>query len=425
MCGIVAVINKYTNGFTDEQLKAFESLLYIDGLRGLDSTGVFAVDNVGDLVVAKNKGNPCLFLEDGGWTTVRQEMFRKGSALVGHNRKATRGAIYDDNAHPFLINNELCLVHNGTMYGDHKHLKDVEVDSHAIAHVLHEKGIKHVVESINAAYCFFWYDHRKKHLGLLRNTERPMHWFETKDAWYYASEYAFLEFIISRHNLKPLQDIKMQPEHCYTNFILEDNKSWSVTSEEVKPLPKPVSQSYPSNQKWVGYQGYQNGYTLGDAYCDWRDAFKDPYEDDPVVEESVKVITDKPYVSLTDFEGSIANEQKIIMPRELYLKHIDQHHKLTTEWAVLIEARQTEDKSHWQLYLDAVNGDFPVMYKLLVEGGYFQSKEAAAKAVKDGVLFELKLAANRTWVGIDDKQGYLVCRAISGKELPATMPQVH
>lgn len=143
MCGIVAVINKYTNGFTDEQLKAFESLLYIDGLRGLDSTGVFAVDNVGDLVVAKNKGNPCLFLEDGGWTTVRQEMFRKGSALVGHNRKATRGAISDDNAHPFLINNELCLVHNGTMYGDHKHLKDVEVDSHAIAHVLHEKGIKH------------------------------------------------------------------------------------------------------------------------------------------------------------------------------------------------------------------------------------------------------------------------------------------
>jgi len=55
----------------------------------------------------------------------------------------------------------------------------------------------------------------------------------------------------------------------------------------------------------------------------------------------------------------------------------------------------------------------------------FSALEHVTQAVKDGVLFELKLASNRVWVGIDDKQGYLVCKAISGKELPATMSQAH
>ncbi len=415
MCGIVGVINKYTNGFTDIQLKAFESLLYIDGLRGLDSTGIFGVDNSGDLVVAKSASNPCVFLEDKAWSTVRQEMFQRGSALIGHNRKATRGDIIDENAHPFLIKDEFCLVHNGTMFGDHKKYADVAVDSHAIAVMMHEKGIKPTVDEINAAYCFFWYDFRTKTIGLVRNKERPMHWFETSDAWYYASEMAFLEFIISRHGLKPLGNIKIQPEHWITEFTLNKNRSWDVDGEEHIPAPKAVSQPSWGNRHWAfGNDSYKN-------YMDWDNdldniAVSEPDLPDPVGEP----------VNYTDpeaFEKSIAREHKFIIPHSQYLKLIDENHKLDKVYAMLIEARQAPS-GNWQLYLDAVDGTFPIIYTFLVEEGMF-TKESIAKAVADNVIYDLKLSSVRTWKGVSDKEGYAVCRAVSGTELPNQVAQLH
>ena len=54
MCGLIAVINKYNNGFTKSQCDAFNDLIYLDALRGMDSTGAFVITNRDDLYMAKN-----------------------------------------------------------------------------------------------------------------------------------------------------------------------------------------------------------------------------------------------------------------------------------------------------------------------------------------------------------------------------------
>ena len=51
MCGIVGAVAKWNAGFSLSGQKAFEDLLYMDTLRGPDSTGVFLVDKDGDTTV--------------------------------------------------------------------------------------------------------------------------------------------------------------------------------------------------------------------------------------------------------------------------------------------------------------------------------------------------------------------------------------
>lgn len=242
MCGIVAVINKYTNGYTTKQLEVFETLLYIDGLRGLDSTGVIAVDNVGNFTTLKGAVPVTTFSETSDWGKLRQESFRTGAALIGHNRKATKGTVIDANAHPFVINEQLAFVHNGTMYGDHKKHLNVEVDSHAIAHVLYNQGMQYIEDHLSVAYCFFWYDQRNSSVNLVRNTQRPMFWAETVDAFYYASEACFLSLAAERNGIRFYKDaIHEQPEHTQTVFTLKD-KVWDISEETIVPkLASPAS----------------------------------------------------------------------------------------------------------------------------------------------------------------------------------------
>ena len=53
MCGLVGVTTKLSNGFSYEQVSVFEELLHIDTLRGDDSTGVFLVNGIGNVDIAR------------------------------------------------------------------------------------------------------------------------------------------------------------------------------------------------------------------------------------------------------------------------------------------------------------------------------------------------------------------------------------
>ena len=67
MCGIVGVITKLENGFTQPQLDAFEYLLYLDVVRGEDSTGVFAVSNLGNVDIVKGARHGADFIRSEEW----------------------------------------------------------------------------------------------------------------------------------------------------------------------------------------------------------------------------------------------------------------------------------------------------------------------------------------------------------------------
>jgi hypothetical protein len=246
MCGLVTVINKQANGFTNTQLEVFEHLLYIDVVRGEDATGVFGITNGGAVLIAKDSIQSADFLRTPEYDKIRRRMWGSGRALVGHNRKATRGAISDENAHPFWVKDEVILVHNGTMYGDHKKHADVEVDSHAIAHVLHETtDVEEALNKINAAYALIWYDTRTKYLNFVRNSERPLHWVETDDAWYITSEAAMLRYVVDRFNLKVKaprkghkESIYEFPEHYQNIWELSGNIKVETKKLKITPVVK-------------------------------------------------------------------------------------------------------------------------------------------------------------------------------------------
>ena len=253
MCGLVGLITKRMNGFSREQQDIFSTLLFVDTFRGKDGSGTFVVSNDGDVMVAKDAGMAPNFMESKEYDEVMRRSWSKGAAMIGHNRAATRGVVNAQNAHPFNVDNNIVLVHNGTMRGSHRKHADVEVDSHAIAHLIHEKGsVSEALSAFDGAYALIWYDVAKAELNFIRNDERPLFWMELEDSWVWSSEAAMLEFAAARCKATIKTPPTLLSEHMLQKFTL-DNRSWVTTSEKVE-VKKPVyvPQSYSGNNAFTG-----------------------------------------------------------------------------------------------------------------------------------------------------------------------------
>ena len=232
MCGIVGVVAKSHNGFFSPELQAFYTLLFVDSLRGEDSTGVIAVEKDTTFHIAKEASIPSWFIPQFEDSAAGKAMLPRGKALIGHNRKKTVGAVADDTAHPFVVDESFAMVHNGTLFG-HKHLADTVVDSEALAIHFKKsfekenpiKGLEEDLGEVYGAYATAMYDQTKHEVRLLRNKERPMSIIETEKAWFFASEAPMLYWVLGRHNLL-LKDTKVQevPVDTLVTFDLDKNK---------------------------------------------------------------------------------------------------------------------------------------------------------------------------------------------------------
>lgn len=221
MCGIVGVITTCKNGLTTDQQDMFNMLLQIDTLRGKDSTGVFGIENNGNVHIAKDVGNGYSFTNTPEYAALAAKMWQRGFAMVGHNRAATRGSITDKNAHPFNVDDKLVLVHNGSYFGDHTHLANTQVDSEAIAITICNGGQGKIEESlsqVNSAYALVWYDVVSKKLNIIRNEHRPLFWAQADDAWYFASEAEMLNFAAARCKVKFKDAPRAFPEHMLSSW---------------------------------------------------------------------------------------------------------------------------------------------------------------------------------------------------------------
>lgn len=204
MCGIVGVIAGYSNGFTQDEQNIFRDMLFVDTLRGRDSTGVFMVTNKGNVHVRKAAVDGPSFIKTDEFTQLRGDSWTKGMFMVGHNRAATRGSINDANAHPFVVDDKIVLVQNGTYFGSHKHHKDTEVDTEAVAHVIAENdNIEEALQKVNAAYALVWYNVQTSTLYLIRNTHRPLYLAKTaSDTYVFASESESIWYACARASVK-------------------------------------------------------------------------------------------------------------------------------------------------------------------------------------------------------------------------------
>ena len=197
MCGIVCVIRKDSKkSLYKDHTDIFKQMLYADALRGWDSTGIAAVRTNNMVHVVKDACPPASLFhrnEDHTWIHGNQ-------ALVGHNRFATKGKTNKENAHPFK-EEHITLVHNGTLKFHH-HLKNVEVDSHAITHSIVERGAKDTLEMLDGAFALVWFDAQTNLIHAARNNERPLHLLETEDLFILSSEQGLAQWICARNNVK-------------------------------------------------------------------------------------------------------------------------------------------------------------------------------------------------------------------------------
>lgn len=207
-------------------------MLYIDALRGEDSTGAYVITKKWDAHWAKQASLPQTFLNNTQATSLLNKIGYDGLVVVGHNRKATFGKVTDENAHPF-VEDKVILVHNGTLR-NHKELnKEVAVDSHAIAHAIKEHGVRKAIKKINGAFAVAAADVEKEQFYLFRNDERPLFIAEIDDAWMFASEAWMVYGVASREGCKVTNMRQLEAGQLYT-FALDDKKNMSLAQSKVR-----------------------------------------------------------------------------------------------------------------------------------------------------------------------------------------------
>ena len=142
--------------------------------------------------------------------------------VVGHNRKATAGKANNENSHPFVHEN-IVLVHNGVVH-NHKKMADTEVDSHAIAHSIVDKGYKETIATLDGAFTLVWFDMKDRTLRFVRNSQRPLFMVETDLSIAFASESGMLSWIGERNNLTGWKEPKELPAGMVMSVAQEDKK---------------------------------------------------------------------------------------------------------------------------------------------------------------------------------------------------------
>jgi hypothetical protein len=263
MCGIVGVVLKTDKGFLKQTEDSFYQMLYADALRGDDSTGIISVETDTTFHISKEASHPAWFIPVYDSSPVGKAMWSNGKALIGHNRKKTMGSINDDSAHPFVVNNEFAMVHNGTLY-NHQALAKTTVDSEALTIHLakafeNEDYVADVEEALGdvyGAYAVAMYDQRHHAVRLMRNKERPLCYIEMENAWYFASEAGMLVWILSRNGYDMTKNkVQFIPEHTLISFDLDSNK----LTEEVLVPKKPYTPIKTITKAYTGGMTGTNG----------------------------------------------------------------------------------------------------------------------------------------------------------------------
>jgi hypothetical protein len=235
------MVTSEQQGFNWNQAKLFTNLLWVNALRGNDSTGVFGVNKYGNVDYLKTVGNTAKLIEANEFKEFKDNIFSDFHMVVGHNRSATRGSITDENAHPFVEGTTI-LVHNGTLHNHHELTKqDVSVDSHAILHSIVERGYEETMKSIQGAFTLVWYDTKDKTLRAIRNDERPLFIASCYGSWIFASELEMIQLVLGREAAKIASVTTCAPGTMYY-WELEDKKNmW------YKPLPLWKPEKKPKN----------------------------------------------------------------------------------------------------------------------------------------------------------------------------------
>lgn len=237
MCGIVGVAGNLTMMTTG----MFRDMLIFDTVRGMDSTGVVAVNNDNSVKWEKELGGPTnLFaLEKDSIFDFKGRTGHMHKVLLGHNRAATIGKVTVDNAHPFEFSN-IVGVHNGTLddWFDLEGYKEFDVDSKALLNTIQKKGIAHTWKSFVGAAAVVWWDSNEKTLNFIRNDKRPLYYGynKSKSVIFWSSEFWIAEIAAYRNKVDLNKNDK--DEVVYHAFEADHHYKFEVGVTDVKLVTK-------------------------------------------------------------------------------------------------------------------------------------------------------------------------------------------
>jgi predicted glutamine amidotransferase len=264
MCGIIGFYGNNNNqSQTSDKRRFMLEGLYITALRGQESTGI--------AVLPKSKGeDPEIYKRalSGADFIEKKNTLRLLSnisssyGVLGHNRSSTKGAVMDENAHPFQYKH-ITLIHNGTVQNAEwliqgkKCAADNDVDSAKVAWAFSEAEPDDLLEKMHGGYSLVWWDARDATLHFARNTEKPMYWVvsENADTMYFASELGMLRMLVDRN------DIKIKKEAFFTapykHYVF--NNPNNVEEYKHRPFQNPAQKSKKrGNQQGAIYQQSSN-----------------------------------------------------------------------------------------------------------------------------------------------------------------------
>ena len=239
MCGHVGV----AGSINKREEKAFAQMLVFDSVRGEHSTGAAFIARHVEPLVAKAVGNPFELFDT---KTFDKGINRMNSAIIGHNRYATQGAVSRANAHPFEFEH-IIGAHNGTLHNKHVFVRGHEhpVDSYCLYDHINEKGLHDAINKANGAWALVWYDKRDKSINFLRNKERPLCYMFSKDRkqLFWASESWMLYAALRRNDIETEETAYHFSEDKHYKWIIPAvNTAFGVPEEEeVKSSALPFS----------------------------------------------------------------------------------------------------------------------------------------------------------------------------------------
>ena len=201
MCGLVGILGDKLR-YQDHKL--FTDMLEADQIRGRHSTGVVSVATK-QVYVHKKALQGSDFVQLG---KSKEVIARADTLLIGHNRYATKGALTDENAHPF-IEDTVHLVHNGTITNQWELVPNshTRVDSQVIAEAMSQTSnepaaVIELLEKLDGAYCLIWFDTRDNKVKFARNAERPLGMHITGNGrLVWSSDGKLAESLLSHHGV--------------------------------------------------------------------------------------------------------------------------------------------------------------------------------------------------------------------------------
>lgn len=260
MCGLVGI----AGDINLKEEKVFKDLLMLDVIRGKHSTGVASLyknGNVWSTAVFKDSLNAVDYMDKQEFT---QLMAKKHHILMGHNRWATRGAIIQQNAHPFEFDN-LIGAHNGSListYTLHDQAK-YQVDSQCAFSEMNENGVESLWGKLNGAAALTWIDKRDQTINFLRNDDRPL-WFTTLNkgkTLIWASESWMIHVACGRQGV----DIDKNPREVLIDKHYKFHLPASAAKKdgvvmETTPVKAYVAPKWEGSYSYYGDSYYRNDY---------------------------------------------------------------------------------------------------------------------------------------------------------------------